>query len=455
MHSAHRLFRSHKSTTPLLAVLLSASVLLGAEPTAPSELAALRAEIAQLQARLEALETSAVTTTSASIAAATSENAVVTVDRRGLVVQSADKSFSLRVRPRIQIDGAWFSDDSDGTNNLSLRRVRPTIQGTAGPLAYRFMPELAGTVRILDAWGDLRFDEGTFLRMGKFKGVTGLERLQSFSRTLFIERGLPSVVTPTREIGAELHGWFSDGWLEWTLGLYDGTLDDTDLSTNTNFGDDFDLGARLALHPFTGFTIGVAATLGEESITIDDTDRDRRLRYRTSGRNTFFRYADGVLLDGNRARLNAFASWYRGPISVLTEWIRSSYEVRLGDNAETVATDAFTAQFGWVLTGENASYDGVRPKHPFAPANDHWGALELGLRYHLLEVGEEAFNGANGVRYARSNATQRADAFGLGINWILTDNLLFALNYEITDFSGKGAARDTEKVVLTRFQVDF
>jgi len=44
-----------------------------------------------------------------------------------------------------------------------------------------------------------------------------------------------------------------------------------------------------------------------------------------------------------------------------------------------------------VLTGEEASYKGVKPKRPFDLKNGAWGAFELAARYSQLHVDGDAF----------------------------------------------------------------
>jgi len=421
------------------------------------EISDLRAQLASIQKRLETLE-------KAPVAAETPPSDIqIYVNRQGLVVKDKD-NFSFRIQPRLQVDGHFFADEEDGKSEIYIRRLRPIFQGNAGPIAWRFMPELAGTVRILDAWADLSFGSNHYLRVGKIKQTVGLERLQSFSKTLFLERGLPSVLTATRDIGIAFNGIDNNQHYNWTLGVYNGALDDTDLVGNVNLSNgDFDFGVRLELTPWkqsktsalAGLSFGFAATIGTENTSILDSDRDRRIRYSTSGRRTFFRYNDGVLLDGERTRINPFLTYYKGRFGLLTEFVRSSNELSLSDNRQTVDADAWTFQIGWVLTGENASYNGVRPKKPFAWGNGQLGAFEIGLRAHALELEDAAFSGTSTTRFAHNSAVQKAFSYGTALNWYLTDNLLFALNYEITDFSGLGANRATEEVIISRFQIDF
>jgi phosphate-selective porin OprO/OprP len=430
--------------------------LLASTPVWGDEAAELRAQLKVLEQRIQALEKAPAVSSAAS-------TAQVVVNRQGLVVKDKD-NFSFRIRPRLQVDGHFFQDDADGTSEWYLRRLRPAFQGTAGALSWRFMPELAGTVRIIDASGELNFGQFHALKFGKFKDEVGLEALQSFSKTLFLERGLPSMLTSTRDIGLSLRGVDADQRYQWSVGLYNGGLDNTDLSANANLSKgDYDFAGRLSVSPWksspdaalSGLSFGLAAGVGTEHATILDSDRDRRIRYQSSGRGTFFRYQDGVAVDGRRTRINPFLTWYRGPFGLLSEYVQTSQQLIRSVNRQRVDAGAWTLQVGWVLTGEAASYEGVRPSRPLDWASGQWGAFEVGARVHALEVDEAAFAGDGLTRLAHSSAVQKALAYAAALNWYLTDNLLLALNYEVTDFSGLGADRPTEQALITRFQVDF
>jgi len=423
-----------------------------------NELAALRAQLAAIQSRLEQLEKHQ----SPPLNQATQAQTTVTIDHKGFFTDSPDKQFTFRIRPRIQIDARCFIDSDDGNSGFTARRVRPAMDGKAGPVKYRVMPELAGTVRIIDAWASLQLNPYTSLQLGKFKGPIGLERLQSFSQGLFMERGLPSELTPVRELGIALNRTTTDGILDWTLGLYNGSFDGTDQAANANLGtnDGFDAGLRFFAHPFrntdnllNGLGVGIALSYGSEKATIDNSNADSRIRYRTAAANTFFKYKDGVVADGDRIRLNPQLYYYHGPFGILGEWIRSSQDFTYTGVSTQIDSNAWTLQAGWVLTGENASFKAVRPAHPFDPSKDQWGAFELGLRYSTLEVGDEAFLGHSAL--AHGGAAQQADSWSLAFNWYLTDILRISLNYSDTAFSGLGVHRESEEVLLSRFQVDF
>src|SRR5690606_7642794 len=97
-------------------------------------------------------------------------------------------------------------------------------------------------------------------------------------------------------------------------------------------------------------------------------------------------YNDGVAIDGDRTRLNAFLSYYHGPLGVMAEWIRGSYDLTRAGVTRQVDTDAWTIQVGWILTGEKASYNGFRPAKPFALSKGQWGGFEIGARYNVFDV---------------------------------------------------------------------
>jgi phosphate-selective porin OprO/OprP len=123
----------------------------------------------------------------------------------------------------------------------------------------------------------------------------------------------------------------------------------------------------------------------------------------------------------------------------------------------------------FVLTGEDASYNGVIPRHPFNPRVHDWGALELLARFGALNVDPDAFGKnptAAGVRFADpTKSAQNAREWGVGLNWYLNRNLKFVLDYDRTWFSGGAGSetataytivnREAEQVLIGRVQFTF
>ena len=140
---------------------------------------------------------------------------------RGLSVRSPE-GLELKLRGLVQADARHFiGDDSPPQNDTFLfRRIRPTLEGTWGPLiGFRLTPEFAGdSATIVDAYIDLKFDPRATVRIGKVKGPVGLERLQSGGAIALVERGFPTELAPNRDIGVQLQGDLFGSRLSYVIG---------------------------------------------------------------------------------------------------------------------------------------------------------------------------------------------------------------------------------------------
>ncbi|HEX4263225.1 MAG TPA: porin, partial [Verrucomicrobiae bacterium] len=112
---------------------------------------------------------------------------------------------------------------------------------------------------------------------------------------------------------------------------------------------------------------------------------------------------------------------------------------------------------GGVLTGEDATFTGVTPRHPFDPHANHWGALQLVARYADLDVDNKAFP----IFANPATSASEAKAWAVGLNWYLNRNIRVNASFSRTTFNGalKGTqatvARQPEEVVFTRLQLAF
>jgi phosphate-selective porin OprO/OprP len=314
------------------------------------------------------------------------------------------------------------------------------------------MPELAGTPNVQDAYVNIRLIREVQLRGGKFKPPVGLERLQSDPDLQLIERGLPTNLVPDRDVGVMLHGEILDGAITYAGGIFNGVGDGVNGDVDNN--DKKDLDGRIFVRPLgpTSFEplqklgIGVAATRG--------TQVGPPPGYRTAGQQTFFSYSDGAWAAGTHRRIAPQASYYYGPVGIFGEYTRSSQIVTNGTSTQRVDHDAWQVSASVFLTGEDASYTTVTPKHQLDPAHGGFGAFELAARYGELRVDTAAF----ALKFADpTKSAHKAKEWGVGLNWHLARNFKLMANYEHTDFEGgaKGADRPTEIVVLTRLQAAY
>lgn len=377
-------------------------------------------------------------------------------------IQTESGDSRLRVGGYVQGDGRLFVDDGArlGTNTLLLRRARPQLQGT---LAKRFDFSLmadfgGGSASVQDAYLDARFAPYFRVRAGKFKAPVGLERLQSGANLLFVERALPTLLLPNRDIGLQLHGEIAAGVLAWALALQNGTADGGSVDGDSNDGKE--ISGRLFAQPFKrakgplrGLGLGISGQTGKETAAAAS--------YKTPGQLTFFSYATGVTADGTRQRLSPQGYFYLGPFGALGEYALSSTPLVKPDEDDPANTRrvrvrnaSWQAAASVFLTGEKAAFSAVTPAKPFDPAKGQWGALELAVRVHRLSVGAQVFD----VGLADpSKSARKATAWAVGVNWYLNRNVKYVLDYEQTAFVG-GAVdgnRPTERALLARAQVLF
>ncbi len=399
-------------------------------------------------------------------AAKTKEAPALIAGKDGFSFKSPGGDFLLRLRANTQMDGRYFNADESrlGTNTFLIRRLRFIFEGTLAKFFdFRFQPDFAGSRLVLqDSYFDTRLWPYLKIRVGKFKTPFGIERLQSHTNMLFIERALPNNLVPNRDNGLQLHGDLAGGILSYAVGALNGVLDGG--SSDIDLSDGKDFVGRFMLSPFVNtenaalrnLSVGIAGTTGKQEGTIGSPDLPI---YVTPGLLPIFRYrADGtaagtVIANGKRQRLSpqGYLSW--GRLGLLGEYVLSSNEVSRDAASAKLNHRAWQLAGSFSLTGEPASYRGLSPKKSFDQVKGEWGSFEIVARYNVLELDEDSFP----VFSNPQSSAQKASAWGAGLNWQLNRNVKFMLNYEQTSFKGgaAGGNREDEKAFLTRFQIAF
>lgn len=407
----------------------------------------------------------------------------VSIGASGFTMQSADTKFAVKIRGLLQVDSRWYFDDPNVRANDSfvLRRARPIIEGTVfRDFEFTFVPEFGGTGNpsIVDAYVNYKYSPALQLRIGKYKEPVGLEQLQSDANAPFIERGIPTLLTPNRDLGLMLHGSLGGGLFEYQAGVFNGIGDNRN-SNNADTDDEKDVAARVFFHPFNqseneylkGLGVGLAGTYGNHE---GDGGLPAGNGYVTSGQQSFFQYAPSaiggvtptVTADGEAWRLTPQAYWYSGPFSLMGEYVVSSQTLRLNAPAPGAPVisefqhSAWQIVGGYVITGEDASYRGVKPARNFDLSGGGWGAFEVVARYAELDIDDDVFAGGGPGQFANPArwATEIA-SFGLGLNWYLNKQVRSAINFYHTDFKGGNVAgalpSKDENTIFTRVQLAF
>jgi phosphate-selective porin OprO and OprP len=424
----------------------------------------LEARVEELDQKVRILERLRELSADSAAAAAKDRQSATANAKDGFSIKSADGKYTLRFRGYVQADSRFYpsSEAVTSVDNLLIRRARPILEGAVGRyFEFRIMPDFAGsTPTLFDAYWDGKFAPQFTVRAGKFKPAVGLERLQSATDVTFAERGLPTNLVPSRDIGLQLSGDISEGLLAYQVGVFNGVPD------LANGGDDLssakDFVGRLFLQPFkTGsfrpLGFGFAASTGLERGSVTTTGLPS---YRSPGQQTIFRYnsstttpANNVFANGRRVRLSPQAYYYTGPLGLLGEYVISRNEVTGAGATAQLEHTAWQASGSFFLTGEKNSFRSATPKRPFDLKEGGFGAIELIARYGVLSIDEASFPTYASV----SSSVQEAKALGVGMNWHFTRAVKVGVNYERTTFTGGAATgnREPENALIGRFQTSF
>ena len=414
----------------------------------------------------------------------------ITVGANGFSFGSADTNFVVTIHGLVQVDSRTFQQNNltPGNDSILLRRARPIISGTVfHDFDFLLVPEFgngtpgasssATTPSIYDASLTYRYSPAFQIQAGKFKAPVGLEYLQSDTYTFFNERSLVTGLVPGRDLGFALRGDIAGGVLSYSAGIFNGVGDARNTS-NIGFQDNREFNGRLFVQPFktTGiaalqnFGVGVGGSWGDASITntlglpASTGGSSTSAGYFTDGQQQFFAYTNGVVAGHTHWRLSPQASYYYGPLGLIAEYAISDQQVQRTVGATTFNADlrhtAWEISGGWVLTGEDATFNGVTPKHPFNPHNGQWGALQVVGRYADLDIDNAAF-----PIFANPASASEARSWSAGLNWYLNRNIRVSASYSHTSFTGgaggsPGSAPGSvsshpEEVFFTRVQIAF
>lgn len=464
---------SKKNKQALVAATLLATLVSSAFPAYADdkeEIERLRSLIQELDQRVRVLDRKQ--EIAAEEAAAKQKTAPVLVaSEKGFGFKSADGNFEYKFKGIVQADYRAFGGDAypSAVNGFLARRIRPTFEGTVfGKYGFRFTPEFGESgdtttatnkTRVVDAYLDARLDPAFQVRFGKHKPFVGLERLQASADVKFIERSyISNNILPNRDIGVSVSGDVLGKKLNYAVGIFNGITDGGESSTAQDINTGKDFTARLFATPYAG-TDSKLAGLGFGVAATNGNNRNNALvSYKTPGQaNTFFTYKSGTLSNGNRNRVSPQAHYYYGPFGVLTEYAVVNQEVFNGSTKSKLKNDAWHVSASYLLTGEDASYKGVKPFSPFKTGGDGgWGAFELLARYQKANIDANSFS--TFVDSGKDNASS-ASSWLVGVNWYLNEDAKFAVNFERTDFTGglttKALNGKQEDFLVARYQLAF
>jgi phosphate-selective porin OprO/OprP len=387
----------------------------------------------------------------------------------GFKVERNDGQFKLKFGGRIQSDFALIDQSNELEENIGgegngheFRRARLFFSGTLyDQLIFKSQFDFANTgdgkVDVKDLYMGLK-DLGPLgtVRVGHMKEPFSLDEQGSSKYLVFMERGLPNVFSPGRNVGVMAHNAVLDKKLYWGLGIFHDAND-------SGFGFDdnsaWNVTGRLAGTPVYGEDGRKVVHLGA-SYTHQFRGGDFMLRYRQRPEaHLSTRYVDTAKLSVEDVDILGleFAT-VLGPFSLQSEYMRSWARGRDARNTNFWGT---YVQASYFLTGEARNYDlgkarfsRVKPNQNFNPSQGDWGGWEIGARFSYLDLEDHH---AEGGRMWDVTAA---------LNWYLYPNARMMLNYvhsHLDDrvipgspgvFTVRGIGGQAD-IVQARFQLDF
>ncbi len=388
-------------------------------------------------------------------------------DQGGLTLKTDDGANRFTVGGWVQADGRYYTTQSPGSpSTFLIRRARPYFEGTVDKYYdFNFMMDFGqGQTALENAYADIHYFPEFRLRAGKFKEPASLERWQDDRWNEFAERALPVNLVPDRDIGLQFHGQLWHEALEYNVGVFNGS---TDNSATSDFaghnGKEFS--GRIFVKPFAtysnetlrGFGLGIAGTYesSDKNVPLDT--------YKTAAQNVFFKYNTNAFPAGIRYRFAPQFYYYAGPFGLLGDFVYNSQELGVTKtvNGAAVSRTREVSNYAWaitgnyVLTGEDATFDGVIPRRNFDPRIGNWGAFELVARAEQLVVDQDAFN--DGFANPAASAGW-ALGWGVGFNWWFSRRLKLQTDYVRTTFhhgAPNGSNRKPESAFLQELQILF
>lgn len=418
----------------ILIPLLASSALLGQATSASAqalnaqEAAALRAEVEalrgqvnQLSARLDALTvppTPVTTPTPAPAPASPSPSAPNNVAWRGAPEMQGADGWSFKPRGRMQIDVGGVNvpaaADNAGLGFASeVRRVQLGADGTMpGGFSYRVEADFADNdVAVLDAY--LRYRRGNVqVTAGHQKYFAGLDEMTSDIFTSFTERA-----AFTQAFGFERRLGLAAEYAQGPILVQAGLFSD-DISALTNAANNgWSVDGRIVYAPQMGDT---QLHFGLSAHARDFNDGSSVARYRA---RPFTHVTDVRLVDTGNFTANGERNWgaefalIQGRFHFAAEgaWMRARRPL--------VADPGFGGYYieaGLFLTDDKRNYrrgafDRVTPSA--GVGNGGMGAVELNLRYDMLDLNDAGIIGG------------RQQSYSAAVTWVLTPYIRLLASY--------------------------
>lgn len=368
-----------------------------------------------------------------------------------------------------QADAGWFHQDAknliavgDIQDGADFRRARLAAVGdVAENVGYMIEFDFAfpGRPSFMDVWLEVRdLPVASNIKVGQFRQPFGLDGLTSVKELTFIERGLPFAFLPFRQIGVMSSGANEAQGVTWAVTGFRFPTDFFGGQIGDNGG--YGMATRLTGIVAEGENDSILHLGGAYSFIDPANDAVRYLTppeffiaetggaaFVQAGLPTFVPpFVDTGVIPTNTTNLFELdLATTSGSFHAQSELV---YAVVNRIDAQTVAFSGFSAQAGYILTGEHRPYNRksgvlgrVIPHNNFGV--DGCGAWEIATRWSMLDLNDADIRG--GVLNTST----------LGLNWYLNQFTKFQFNYIHAFLDSPLNGNSDADIFAVRAQVDF
>lgn len=380
-----------------------------------------------------------------------------------LVFQNKNQNYKMWFDIRVQGDAAvFFGYDKNLTqigNGMLMRRTRFAVKAQLDKNWYGELDTdwTSGTPEIKDAYIAFTGVKGLEIKLGNFKENFSIQRNTTSRYLQFMERPMVSYLAPSRHMGINVKYSMPALWV--SAGAFGPELEGAETQTFIEDGNkDYGLNCGMSytgkvvyrpLHKMKNASLHIGAAVSYRNPKTSSTDGYNAVRYST--RNTTainrkkFLDTDAIkYLDHELAYTFELAGHWKG-----LRW-EGAYIARLpyvddqkyidmnGEAPNFAPAWGWYVQAGYLLFGGHQNYDAGGAKYTRVNAGKEWGDIELCARVEYLDL--------NMSKYVMGGS---AYAYSLGLNFHVTRNVKFVINYQYNDndifANGKGEQDGTDK----------
>ena len=385
-----------------------------------------------------------------------------------LVFQNKAQNYKMWFDIRVQGDAAvFFGYDKNLTqigNGMMMRRTRFAVKAQLDKNWYGELDTdwTSGTPEIKDAYIAFTGVKNLEIKAGNFKENFSIQRNTTSRYLQFMERPMVTYLAPSRHMGINVKYAIPALWV--SAGAFGPALEDAETHTAIEDGNkDYGLNCGMSytgkivyrpLHKMKDASLHIGGAVSYRNPKTSSTDGYNAVRYST--RNTTginrkkFLDTDAIkYLDHELAWTAELAGHYKG-----LRW-EAAYLARLPyvDVSKSQMTDITPAwgwyvQAGYLLFGGTQNYDAGGAKYTRVNAGKEWGDIELCARVEYLNL--------NISKYCMGGS---AYAYSLGLNFHVTRNVKFVINYQYNDndifANGKGEQDGTDKTAKGPYRTGY